>query len=115
MTNIIFDGHGRTVATSKNLRGVLTFARKHPVDVVTVAHGVADHTYSVTFYFSNAGSIAFTCETTWQDWRVVMQWIAARRSWSVERVTFIGEWPQSVRDLEWRTIRMRGTIINFRE
>lgn len=42
--------HGETIATSKNLRGVLRYASRHPVDVVTIEE-IPGADYRVTFYF----------------------------------------------------------------
>jgi hypothetical protein len=41
--------------------------------------------YEVTLYWPHSGDHAVTY---WQDWRVLLDWLKARRSWSIERVTF---------------------------
>lgn len=87
MTVTVYDRHGATLCRSKNLRGLLTYYRANPDDlVVKVAEdSVSAGNYKVTFFFSNGGA---QCLTNWADWRVLLDWIRARRTWSVNRVTF---------------------------
>jgi hypothetical protein len=119
----ICDAHGKTVATSKNLRGILTFARKYPVDIVTLERHAGS--YRVVFYFAPLSGrapmgAAFTAQTLWADWRVLFDWLLRRRSWSLERVTVIGEslW-REIREPAWHHVapsimQARGTMFTWR-
>ena len=110
----IIDFHGKTVATSKNLRGILSFAREHPVNVVTVAdNGAGD--YQVAFYFD--GRLPYSAVTSWADWRVLLRWLAARRSWSIERITILGKAfyeKMNFEPNELCRLRQNGTIVTYR-
>ena len=110
----IADFHGKTVATSKNLRGVLAFARKHPVNVVTVADK-GNGNYEVIFYFE--GCLPYSAVTNWADWRVLLQWLVSRKSWSVERITILGKAfydHMNFEPNELCTLRQNGTIVTYR-
>ena len=110
----ICDFHGNTVATSRNLRGVLTFARSHPVDVVRIT-ALPGHSYRVIFYFHNAHGAHYSAETVWAGWRVLCDWLAARRSWSVERVNID---PQLFNEMHTRlrnVSSMKGTVLERNE
>lgn len=108
---IVYDrlGYNRLCA-GEGLRPVLRYARKSPVNVVTIGHSQStfrDGRYSVTFYFDDGA----TCETFWQDWRVLFDWLAARRSWSVGRVTRKVDGPDVHYDHAGLTaLRKRGTV-----
>lgn len=84
----VYNMHGQTVRTSQNLRGLLTHYRAKPHDVVVKVLGLAntgsDGLYPVTFYWPDGDHAV----THWADWRVLLRWLDARRSWSVARVTF---------------------------
>lgn len=84
----IYDGHGITIRRSKNLLGLLRQYRYNPCDmVVKVKAAPRDgrpYNYDVSFFWPN-GDVA---ETQWADWRVLLVWLKARRSWSIARVTF---------------------------
>lgn len=86
MTVTVYNLHGATVRRSANLRGVLLHYAAKPDDlVIKVKREESAGRYRVTFFWPRHGD---SCETTWQDWRVLLDWLAARRSWSIERVTF---------------------------
>jgi hypothetical protein len=81
----VYDRQGRTVRRSKNLRGVLTHYRAKPQDIVVkVCDAKLTDGYTVTFYWQDGDH----CATTFADWRVLLTWLAARRAWSIQRVTF---------------------------
>jgi hypothetical protein len=71
----------RVSRRSKNLRAVLEHARKHVVTVVEVRQ-VGEY-YGVAFHFEG-GDTALTC---WSDWRVLADWLKARRSWGPDRIS----------------------------
>jgi hypothetical protein len=104
----IYNLHGVTIRSSANLRGVLAHYRAKPADM-TVKVTLADEAwlthsaprealpndatpamyacrcaYAVTFYWPDGDNAV----THWADWRVLLTWLAARRSWSISRVTF---------------------------
>lgn len=85
MLNRVTDLTRNVLTQGEELRPVLRYARKHPVDVIRVAVD-AGHvgTYAVTFYFADGAE----CFTRWADWRVLVDWLRARRSWSFHRVRF---------------------------
>jgi|SRR6185437_8022423 hypothetical protein len=84
----IYNMHGATVRSSKNLLGVLTHYRYNPCDIVVkVKEAPRDgrpYDYDVTFFWPNGDK----ADTQWADWRVLLNWLQARRSWSIARVTF---------------------------
>ena len=86
METYIYDRHGKRLRYSKNLRGILEHYQRNPADIVikVKAKDWADAPYTVTFYWPN-GDMA---DTNWADWRVLLDWLKARRSWSIARVTF---------------------------
>ena len=81
----IYDRLGRTIRRSRNLRGVLEHYRKHPDDMTVKVRPLPEHHYKVTFYWPSRGESG---ESIWADWRVLLDWLAARKSWSINRVTF---------------------------
>lgn len=84
---------GKVIHTSQNLRGVIEHARRVYVVSVHVEHddkgrpisALDGGGYQVTFQFGNGD----VCHTEFADWRVLVQWIKARRSWDMQRV---GNW-----------------------
>lgn len=95
--------------TGKNLAVVMRYARKSPVYRVRVDVSVNNPTqYAVTFYFDDQTH----CLTIWNDWRVLLDWVLARRSWGVDRVYFAH--PGLCTDWSWpaiSTLRKRGTNV----
>lgn len=79
------------VKRSRNLRGILDYARVSPVQSIDCQRLISETSdarlYSVTFLYDN-GAIG---ESDWNDWRVLVHWIKARRSWDVQRFTGIPE------------------------
>jgi len=109
--NTVYDRLGYTrLCAGEGLRPVLRYARVSPVSVVTIGYSDAAFTkgrYSVVFYFDDGA----TCETFWQDWRVLFDWLAARRSWSVERVTRKTNAPAiPYTDAGLARLRAKGTV-----
>lgn len=86
LTVRVCDRLHKTVRSSKNLAAVLVHARRNPVTVVEVRRldreDFAEQFYGVAFHFDDGSSAL----TTWADWTVVLEWLAARRSWSIDRV-----------------------------
>ena len=87
MTTRVYDRHGKTIRKSANLRGVLAHYSAKPDDIVVkvVETGRTGGYYKVTFFWPHSGDEAIT---QWADWRVLLDWLRARRSWSIARVTF---------------------------
>ena len=81
----VYDLLGRPLRRSRNLRGVLTHYRAKPADMVVKVRAVADgDSYEVTYYWPDGDHAV----TSWADWRVLLDWLTARKSWSIARVTF---------------------------
>jgi hypothetical protein len=85
LTDRLYTVHAR----GKDLAAVLRWARMYPVEVIRIDHDTSyREPYTVTFYFNCEGSEPYTCVTHWGDWRVLFDWLLARRSWgSVHRIT----------------------------
>ena len=89
---------GRPLRRSKNLAGVLAHNRARRGDwrgndvIVKVERDYVDSSrtalnssdYTVTFYWPGGDN----ARTKWADWRVLLDWLKSRRSWSIARVTF---------------------------
>lgn len=82
----IYNVAGTTIRQSKNLRGVLAHYSANPADLVVkvIEIGRTGGYYKVIFYWPNGDEAI----TQWGDWRVLLDWLKARRSWSIARVTF---------------------------
>jgi len=87
ITDCLHNVHAR----GKNLAVVLRWVRKFPVEVIRVDYAVNEGqigNYAVTFYFNCEGSTPYQSLTYWGDWRVLFDWLLARRSWtSLHRIT----------------------------
>lgn len=70
---------GKTVATSRNLRGILDYARLHSVVRVYVHQCDDPAKVLVLFVFDNDARSM----TTWADFNVACDWIMSRRSWGL--------------------------------
>ena len=79
----------RTLMRSKNLRAVLRYASKSEVQCISVDLSVnypgdPKNGYAVTFFYYDGAQAL----THWADWRVLLDWIAQRRSWrNLDRIT----------------------------
>lgn len=80
----VFNRHGRTIRRSKNLVGLRKHYRENPEHVVVKVRE-SEAYYHVSVFWPRAGHEA---KTLWGDWRVLLDWLLARNSWSIERVTF---------------------------
>lgn len=74
--------NGRTVAKSRNLRGILDYARKSPVRKATVSCYNRERTGNVYILFEDGSE----CRTEFAGYIVAVEWIRARRSWQLEAV-----------------------------
>lgn len=85
-TNRIYDRIGKRIMCGKGLRPVIRYARLSPVNVISCKpiDGGSRGQYAVTFHYDDGAS----CATWWADWRVLCDWLSARRSWGVNRLTF---------------------------
>ena len=109
----ICDLRGYTVAYSQNLRGILEYARKSPVNVVEL-RDLDNGYYGVAFHFDD-GACGLTC---FSDWRVALGWLYSRRSWSIERISIEDSlWHYVTGDaLRWfNETRARGTTVHMRQ
>lgn len=91
----------------KGLRPVLRYCRVSPVYCVrleTTTSPIGFQKYGATFYFDDGAE----CSVTWQDWRVFLTWILARRSWSVDRITVKGADLYEMINKDDRTAVIRG-------
>lgn len=72
---------GKRVSHSKNLRGILDYARKHGVAKVLIMENLASE-------FGGTLNIIFgdgaTVTTNFNSYKVLESWIAARRSWNLK-------------------------------
>lgn len=69
---------GRAIRRSRNLRGVLDYARDvSSVQSVVIACDHKAGNYPLVFRFFDGS----TCEATFADWRVAAAFLLARRSW----------------------------------
>jgi hypothetical protein len=85
MKTVVSNRLGQTIRRSRNLRGLLLHYKAKPEDlVIKVTEAEGGH-YDVTFYWPHSGDQA---RTQWADWRVLLDWLLSRRSWSIDRVTF---------------------------
>jgi len=70
---------GGTVATSRNLRGILDYAREHGVVRVYVHLSSITAKVLVLFVFADGARSM----TEWASFGVACDWIVARRSWDL--------------------------------
>lgn len=70
---------GDVIRRSRNLRGVLDYARVSPVESVSITarHVPGDSSYHLAFRFDDGS----TCTAAFAAWRVAADWLLARRSW----------------------------------
>jgi hypothetical protein len=80
----VYNMHGKVLHTSRNLRGLLEHYRRNPSDVVVKVADRDGASYCVTVFWPNGDE----ANSVWADWRVLLDWLKARRSWSINRVTF---------------------------
>ena len=82
----VYNSLGRTIRRSKNLAGILAHYRAKPEDIVVKVAELKSNPsyYEVTFFWPSGDQ----GKTIWADWRVLLDWLEARRSWSIARVTF---------------------------
>jgi hypothetical protein len=66
---------GHTVARSRNLRGILDYARKSPLVSVKIAPHAGQGLLLVRYYDGAYSQTAFA------DFSVLVDWAKARRSW----------------------------------
>jgi hypothetical protein len=75
---------GRIVAKSKNLRGLLDYARKHAVTRIETIALPSDQGSMRVFFKDGA-----ECRANFNSFKVMTNWIKARRSWAnAERVNY---------------------------
>jgi hypothetical protein len=104
-------------ARGKNLAVVLRWARKYPVEVIRVDYAVNEGrigNYAVTFYFDPEGGTPYQSLTYWGDWRVLLDWLLARRSWTaLHRVRFAHPGTFELAHVDGRTtaLRKRGVTV----
>lgn len=114
----IVDRQHNTLSRGKDLAVVLNWARKHPVEVIRVDYYAVNEgrlgNYAVTFYFDCKGRIPTSCLTYWGDWRVLLTWLLARRSWAaLHRLRFAhpGTFELAHADVRAIKLRERGVSI----
>lgn len=74
MTDVI--KNGRIVSRSKNLRGMLEYARKHPVRRVETVPLVGGKGTVRVFFLDGA-----ECKAIFESYVVMLQWLQSRTSW----------------------------------
>lgn len=88
----IYDRLGNVLHRGKDLAVVIRHARANPCEVVRIDTAVnPNHSnqYAVTFYFDPESSDPTHALTHWGDWRVLLDWLAARRNWvHIHRIRF---------------------------
>jgi hypothetical protein len=76
----IYTASGKAIRASKNLRGILDYARRSPVDSVRLEPWPDEPGYyAVHFKFYDGANAV----TKWADWRVCADWLRSRRSWGL--------------------------------
>lgn len=111
MPAVIAANHVDTLMQGKNLAVVMRYARVSPVVVVRIRRSVTGPSTVLDFEYDDGAH----CVTYWADWRVALDWIRARRSWSVDRVLvsdgmyadMAQQKPQAL-----AAIRKRGTLVH---
>jgi hypothetical protein len=105
--NVITQGEG--------LRPVLRFARKYPVEIIRVDVSVEQpEMYAVTFYFDPEGRRGYECMVRFADWRVLLDWLLARRSWTaLHRIRFAhrGTYELALQDKRTARLVAKGITI----
>lgn len=88
MRSTVTDRLHKVLMRGEGLRPVLRYARISPCTVVRVDLAVNAGqvgNYAVTFYFEDASQSL----TYWADWRVLLDWLRSRHSWtSLYRIRF---------------------------
>lgn len=82
MSTRIYDRLGQTIRRSQDLRGLLEHVRRNRDDLV-IKITESDNKYQVTVYWPASGEHGCT---TFVDWRVLLDWLASRRSWSIDKI-----------------------------
>lgn len=106
----VIDFSNNVLMQGKNLAVVLRYARKADVYRVRVDYSAEyREKYAVTFYFDDEAQ----CLTYWGDWRVLLDWLLARRSWNVDRVHFArpGMIDEATSYYATEKLRKRGTNV----
>ena len=70
---------GEIISSSKNLRGVLTYARKHGVTSLGFCM-TSDYGADIAFSFGNGAR----CQVHFQSFNVCQRWVRARKSWGLK-------------------------------
>ncbi|WP_426050367.1 hypothetical protein [Brevundimonas sp. SL161] len=78
MSVVVYNVDGEPVARSRNLRGILTYARRHPVKRASV-YAKGDGRAFVAFHFRGD---AFA-RVEFESFIVAGDWVASRRSWAL--------------------------------
>lgn len=97
------------ISRSKNLRGVISHAGKHGLNVVRLYGAIGDQSYTVKFWFNDRAS----AETTFADWRVLLDWLCTRNR-APNRLTLPEAiWHKANDEGRLARIRQRGTVITM--
>lgn len=78
MTVTVYNAHGEPVARSRNLRGILTYARRHPVKRASVYAKGEGRAFVVFIFQGDAES-----RVDFESFTVAGDWIESRRSWGL--------------------------------
>jgi hypothetical protein len=71
----IHNVEGKPISTSRNLRGIQEFARKHAVDIVNIS-ALPDGAGTLTIFFSGGYSVT----ARFNSFTVLESWVRARRN-----------------------------------
>lgn len=72
---------GKRVAYSKNLRGILDYARKHGISKVLIMENLAaERVGTLNIIFGDGATVT----TNFNSYKVLESWVAARRSWNLK-------------------------------
>jgi hypothetical protein len=101
--------NGTVLARGGDLAVVLRYARRYPVEVIRVDLSVEHREqYAVTFYFDPERHQGH-CLTYWGDWRVLLDWLMARRSWTaLHRIRFAHSETFDLAHVDVRTAKLRA-------
>lgn len=112
MTNVVYHANHDVAMEGKDLAVVKRYARLSPVVLIRIRRSVESIGVSIVEFVYDDGA---HCVTRWNDWRVALRWIRARRTWvCIDRITVHdGMYDAMAREMPatLTAIRKRGTNV----
>lgn len=78
---VTIERQGKTVSRSKNLRGILTYARNHGVHIAQAIPAKTDGKGVLAVKFRDGAEVA----TQFESYEVLRDWLRGRHSWTGTR------------------------------